>query len=146
MKLLLLPNTDVHTPAREHFNQKNFWSTITCSERPYEAQSTKATWICNPVFRYLQCSLPTTSSPWANNQNGLRAGKLFLLWATLYSTHVNTGSFIASHLEEHAKSSKVAITVGGLITTLAQALGFSDRIGILWLLYTLGHIYLLVPF
>ena len=84
--------------------------------------------------------------PWANNQNGLRAGKLFLLWATLYSTHVNTGSFIASHLEEHAKSSKVAITVGGLITTLAQALGFSDRIGILWLLYTLGHIYLLVPF
>ena len=51
--------------------------------------------------------------------------------------------FIAIHLEEHAKSSKVVIAIGGLIIALARALGFSDQISTLQVSYTPGLIDLL---
>ena len=80
-----------------------FWHIITCSGQLYEARSSKATLICNPVLHYLQRL--TTNHVFAreDSQNGVRAGELFILWAVLNREAVNTDVFIASHLAEHAK-------------------------------------------
>ena len=40
---------------------------------------------------------------------------------------VNTGAFIADHLDEYAKSAKVVLNNGGIITALAKALGYGAQ-------------------
>ena len=76
-------------------------------------------WLYKPVLRYLQCLTTNHVFPQANSQNGLRVDELFLLWATLHNISINTSAFIANHLEEHAKSSKMVIVTGGLTVGLA---------------------------
>ena len=53
-KLLRLPPFGILIPDHENNTAKSFWHTITCSGKPYEARSSKATLICNPVLHYLQ--------------------------------------------------------------------------------------------
>ena len=77
------------------------------------------------MLRYLQSLTTNHIFPRADGQNGVRAGELFILWATLHRKAVNTCAFIANHLDEHAKSTKVVIGGGGIITALAKALGYS---------------------
>ena len=66
--------------------------------------------------------------PGADSQNGVRAGELFMIWAALHQKAVNTGAFIADDLDEHAKSTKVVLSDGGIITALAKALGYGARV------------------
>ena len=61
----------------------------------------------------------------------------------LYRKVVNTGAFIASHLDEHAKSTKVVIGWGGIIIVLAGALGYGARVDTLSILYRSAHIHML---
>jgi len=48
---------------------------------------------------------------------------------------VNTGAFIADHLDEHPKSAKVVIREGGIITALAKALGYGTEVAALSILH-----------
>jgi len=129
------------TPDHEDYTAGRFWHTITCAGKPYEARSSKASLICNPVLRYLQRLTANHVFPREDGQNGVRAGELFILWAALNRVDVNTGAFIASHLAEHARrTSKVVIAAGGIITALGRALGYGDRIARLPILYTPGRI------
>ena len=71
----------------------------------------------------------------------MRVGELFIIWAPLNREAMNTGAFIAHYLAEHAKpTSRVVIVVGGIITALGKALGYSDRIDRLPFLRTPGCI------
>jgi len=140
-ELLRLPAFGALTPEHEDYLPRSFWHTITCSGQPYEARSSKATLICNPVLRYLQRLTANHVFAREDSQNGVRAGELFILWAALNRVPVNTGAFIASHLAEHARpTSRVVIVAGGIITALGRALGYGDRIDRLSVFRTPGHI------
>jgi len=56
-----------------------------------------------------------------DRQNGVRKGELFILWVALHNQSLNTGTFIASHFEEKAQTSKVVIATQGLISIIAWA-------------------------
>jgi len=128
-ELLRLPAYGALIPEHEDYIARSFWHTITCSGQPYEARSSKATSIYNPVIYYLQWLTANHVFAWEDSQNRVRAGELFLLWAALNRVAVNTGAFIANHLTEHAKpTSKVVITADGIIIALGRALGYGDRI------------------
>jgi len=104
-----------------------FWHTITYFGQPYEARSSKGTLICKPVHCYLQCLATNHVFAQEDSQNGVRAGELFILCDTLNREVVNTRSFIASHLAEHAKpTSKIVIAAGGIIMVLGRAIGYGD--------------------
>ncbi|KAJ8429181.1 hypothetical protein Cgig2_011785 [Carnegiea gigantea] len=139
-ELLRLPvgGATYHTPP--DYQPKQFWTTLTCLGRPYEARSTKATWICNPVIRYFHRLLANHVFPRADSQNGVRASELFMIWAALHRQAVNTGAFIADHQHEHAKSSKVVLSDGGIITALAKALGYGAQIASLPILHRPGRL------
>uniref|UniRef100_A0A7C8ZKD9 Arabidopsis retrotransposon Orf1 C-terminal domain-containing protein n=1 Tax=Opuntia streptacantha TaxID=393608 RepID=A0A7C8ZKD9_OPUST len=53
-ELLHLPAYGALIPEHEDFIARSFWHTITCFGKPYEARSSKATLICNPILRYFQ--------------------------------------------------------------------------------------------
>jgi len=128
-ELLRLPPFGALTPDHENYTSRGFWHTITCSRQPYEARSSKATLICNPVLRYLQRLTANHVFAWEDSQNGARVGGLFILWAALNRDAVNTGAFIASHLAKHAKpTSKVVIAVGGIITALVSRIDDSLKL------------------
>jgi len=58
----------------------------------------------------------------------------------LYNEASKIGTFVVSHLEEQAQTSKVAIAMKGLITIIARALGFGCQVDNLLALCTPGHI------
>ncbi|KAJ8427198.1 hypothetical protein Cgig2_011774 [Carnegiea gigantea] len=58
------------------------------------------------MLRYLQRCTANHVFPLADSQNGVRASELFILWAALNRKVINTGAFIADHIDEHAKSTK----------------------------------------
>jgi len=138
--LCLLPFGTLITD-HENYAAKGFWCTITCSGQPYEARSSKATFICNPILRFLQRLTANHVFPREDSKNAVRAGELFILWAALNREAVNIGALIASHLAKHAKpTSRVVIAVGGIITALGRALGYGDRINRLAIFHTPGRI------
>ena len=92
------------------------------------------------MLRYLQRLIANHVFHRANSQNGVRVGELFFLWAALNRTTVNTGAFIADHLNEHAKSTKVVISDSGIITALAKALGYGAQVAALSVLHQPGRI------
>ena len=92
------------------------------------------------MFRYLERLTANHFFPRADSQNGVRVGELFIHWATLSRKVVNVGAFIANHLDEHAKSTKVVIGTGGITTALANALGYTAQIDALSILYRPGRI------
>jgi len=51
-ELLRLPASGALTPKHEDYISRSFWCTITCSGKHYEARSSKAILICNPVIHY----------------------------------------------------------------------------------------------
>ncbi|KAJ8424578.1 hypothetical protein Cgig2_002590 [Carnegiea gigantea] len=75
-----------------------------------------------------------------DSQNEVRGGELFFLWVALNRKAVNTGAFIADHLNEHAKYTKVVISDGGIITALAKALGYGTQVAALSILHQPGYI------
>jgi len=135
----LLPPFGTTTPTYADYKLKSFWVALTCSGWRYEARSTKATWICNSVIRYLQHLTLNHVFPQANSQNGVRAGELFILWAALHRKTVNTGPFLVDHLDEHAKSTKVVIGGGCIIMTLVKALWYAIQVDDLSILYRPGY-------
>ena len=66
------------------------------------ALSTKATWICSLIPHCLQRLTVNHVFARADNQNGVRKGELFILWAALNNEVVNISARITSHLDEQA--------------------------------------------
>ncbi|KAJ8441908.1 hypothetical protein Cgig2_014377 [Carnegiea gigantea] len=118
-ELLRLPLSSTTTPAYADYNPRTFGLLSL-----FGAECLTA----NHVF------------PRADSQNGVRASELFILWAALTRKAINTGAFTAGYLEEHAKSTKVAIGGGGIVMALAKALGYGAQVDALSILYCPGRI------
>jgi len=66
---------------------------------------------------------------------------LFIIWCALSGTPIDTGAFIIGHLAEVAKTSnKNFISVGGIITAIANALGYSSWLSTLEPHFLDGHL------
>jgi len=54
--------------------------------------------------------------------------ELFIIWCKLSGTSIDTGAFIIRYLEKVARTThKNALSIGGMITAISQALGDSDK-------------------
>lgn len=116
------------------------WLSITCSKRKayqdrwgrprvYDPRQAKATDICNVNLRYLQRLTANIIFSRNDTQNGCRKAELFIIWCALSGTPIDTGAFIIRHLAEVAKpSNRNVLSVGGTITAIAIALGYSSRL------------------
>jgi len=58
-----------------------------------------------------------------------------MIWAALNRKAINTGAFIADHLDEYIKSAKVVISDTVIITALAKALGYGAQVAALSILH-----------
>ncbi|KAL2895233.1 NADH-quinone oxidoreductase subunit F [Bienertia sinuspersici] len=103
------------------------WRQITGSN-DYNPQSSKASRIQNPVFRYLQRLMANTIFGRHDSQGTVREWEMEMLQSMLYPPEVpvSTASYIARHFHAVGKSKKKSpIVVGGLITPIAVSLGFN---------------------
>lgn len=101
------------------------WGQITGSN-DYNPQSSKASRIQNPVFRYLQRIMANTIFGRHDSQGTVREWEMEMLQNMLYpDVCLSTASFIARHFHAVGKSKKKSpIVIGGLITPIAISLGF----------------------
>ncbi|XP_021746735.1 uncharacterized protein LOC110712575 [Chenopodium quinoa] len=101
------------------------WGQIT-GLNGYNPQSSKASRIHNPVFRYLQRLMASTIFGRHDSQGTVREWEMEMIQSMLYpDVHLNTASFIARHFHAVGKSKKKSpIVIGGLITPIAVSLGF----------------------
>jgi len=77
-----------HDLRPEDYNPITFWKSIT-SLHQYNSRSNKASNIHNSVLRYLQRAMACTI--WGRKEVGTtRKDKLFMLWAMLKNSPVNT--------------------------------------------------------
>ena len=125
---------------------------ITCSKRKdyhdrwgklriYDPRQEKATDICNVTLRYLQRLTANIIFSRNDSQNGCRKAELFIIWCALSGTPIDTGAFIIRHLAEVAKTSNQnVLSVGGTITAIAIALGYSSRLSTLEPHFLGGHL------
>ena len=128
------------------------WLSITCSKRKeytdrwgrhrvFNSRQAKATDICNVNLRYLQRLTANIVFGCNNNQNGYRKAELFIIWCALSGTPIDTGAFIIRLLEEVVRTSnRNVISVGGTITAIANALGYSSRLPALEPHFLGGHL------
>ena len=66
---------------------------------------------------------------------------MFIIWCALPGTPIDTGAFIIRHLAEVAKTSnRNVISVGGTVTAIANALGYSSSLPALAPHFLGGHL------
>lgn len=128
------------------------WLSITSSKRKeyydrwgrptvFGPRQAKATDICNVNLRYLQRLTANIVFGRNDNQNGCRKAELFIIWCAMSGTPIDTGAFIIRHLVEVAKpSNRNVISVGGTVTAIANALGYSSRLSALEPHFLGGHL------
>jgi len=115
----------IHTSRNKHrlvnYDQQEFWSQITGRDH-YDSRTAKASMIHNPVFRYVHrviaCTIfgrPETAT--------VRTDELFIIWAMVTKSVVNTGYYLLRHLASVAAASKGKIVVGGLISFISWKMG-----------------------
>ena len=105
-----------------------FWHLIAPNSKAYDASSSKSSRIADLAVRYLHRFMAFTIWGRGGSQGVVTKNELFFLWCMLNKKAVNTGMFLSRHLDHIAASVKGKICVGGLVTTLAQALhGFDPE-------------------
>lgn len=102
------------------FNAPKFWDQI-ATIGPYEARTSKATQIHNPIFRYIHRAMVNTVFGRGDCAR-VRVGELFCLWSMLDNQTINTGFYLACKLQKDADVDSGDIVVGGFITTIAYSL------------------------
>lgn len=104
------------------FSAGSFWSSITGLPQ-YEPRSAKASWIQNPCFRYAQKGLAFTLFGRGDSTGVAAKRELYLMHAMVNEEPVNVAAFAADHLGTMGRSSSGAISVGGMITQIADWCG-----------------------
>jgi len=108
-----------------------FWDRITGIGQ-YNSRSNKASYIHNPVLRYIQRVMACTI--WGRKEVGpTRTNELFMLWVMLYDCPVNTCYYLLDHLSSIGKKrldDKGKIVVGGINTFIARQFGVGEDKGI----------------
>lgn len=111
-----------HGMVPSDFERHVFWAAIT-GLPVYDPRSAKASWIQNPCFRYAHKGLAYTMFGRGDSTGVVTKRELYLLHAMIYDVPVNVAAFVADHLTPMGKATKGAISVGGLITQIADHCG-----------------------
>ena len=104
--LLCLPSEGMVELFRRGYSRAEFWKQITCNAPAYISRLSKASYICNPILRYLQHLTANIVFPRCESQGVPQRGELFIHWAALHRIRINTAFHIVHHLDEQAKHSK----------------------------------------
>ena len=109
------------TPSE--FNPVAFWTAITGLPQ-YNPTSAKASWIQNPCFRYVQKALAYTLFGRGDSTGVAAKRELYLMQAMVHEEPINVAAFAAAHLGTMGRASSGDISVGGMITQIAESLGY----------------------
>lgn len=116
-------NGNFHAPEDEISEKK--WEDMADEEdQPYQANRAKATRIRNSLFRYIHRVLAMNVLA-RGDSGGVRIDELHMIWGMLTSTNVNSGDFFLKQLDRQAHLTDGNISIGGLFTPLALALGIN---------------------
>src|SRR4051812_16499219 len=109
----------------ETFPACEFWEAITGSAG-YNPSKAKASGIHNPCFRYAQKGLAFTLFGRGDSTGVCARRELFLLHNMIEVSRVNIAAFAANHLKQVGNASTGEISVGGMISQLAEHLNYSQ--------------------
>ena len=121
---LKLPSSGPGAPP-ETFPAAEFWEAIT-GKAGYNPSSAKASGIHNPCFRYAQKGLAFTLFGRGDSTGVCAKRELFLLHSMLEVGRVNVAAFAANHLKQVGHAANGDISVGGMVTQLADYLNYSQ--------------------
>ena len=93
-ELLQLPSGGTDDFIHMDYSRSEFWVKITCHDQPCISHSSKATFMCNPILRYLQRLTANIVFPPFDSQGVPRRGELFILWAALNRVCIYTAFHI----------------------------------------------------
>lgn len=121
--ILKLP---IHGPrdVPNDFPVRHFLSKITGSPQ-YGSATAKASMIQNPCFRYAKKGLTYTLLGQGGNVGVATQRELFFLHAMANNEIINVAAFTANCLGRVARASTKGISVGGMITQIAENLGYA---------------------
>jgi hypothetical protein len=106
--------------------EKTFWANIACSTE-FDPRTAKSSQIFNPVLRYVHKVMASSVFGRTETPGSVRLADLFVLYCMLHRIHFNTAAFLANHFHTVARST-ADIAVGGIITSIAYALGLHEKI------------------
>ena len=119
---LNLPSVAYGAPP-ETFAAAEFWTAIT-GKTGYNPSTGKASGIHNPCFRYAQKGLAFTLFGRGDSTGVAAKRELFFLHCMTESSRVNVAAFAANHLKQVGYASTGDISVGGMITQIADHLNY----------------------
>lgn len=119
---LKLPSAG-HGAPPETFASADFWTAIT-GRTGYNPSTAKASGIHNPCFRYAQKGLAFTLFGRGDSTGVAAKRELFFLYCMTENSRVNVAAFAANHLKQVGHASTGDISVGGMITQIADHLNY----------------------
>ncbi|KAI5441424.1 hypothetical protein KIW84_010772 [Lathyrus oleraceus] len=125
--ILRLPVSGPGTPP-DTFSAIDFWRAI-IGKSGYNPSSGKASGIHNPCFRYASKGLAYTLFGRGDSTGVAAMRELFFLHCMANNERVNAASFAANHLKQVGHATTGDISVGGLITQIADHFGYGQ---LLW--------------
>ena len=125
-RVLKLPSFGPGAPPTT-FVASDFWKAITGSFE-YVAKGAKASCIHNPCFRYAQKWLAYTLFCRGDSTGVATQRELYLLYGMANKELINIAAFAADHLKRVANAATGDISVGGMITQIADYLGYGPQL------------------
>lgn len=117
-----LPN-EGHRMIPKNFNLDDVWRELTHTPL-YKPSCSKSTHLRNPALRYLHRFMAHSIFGRGDSTGVVNRNELFMMWAMMTKTAVNTGFWICTHFSHVARSTSGKICVGGLISVIADHFGF----------------------
>jgi hypothetical protein len=103
-----------------------FWRALSAKHTD-SFEGNTASSIHNMAIRYFRQLLACTIFGRANS-NKVNSKEFFYLFATIRKERVNSVPFMLSHMRSLVSAKRGSITFGGLITTIARAIGLGPRL------------------
>lgn len=119
--ILTLPVSGPGAPP-DPFSAIDFWRAIT-GKSGYNPSSGKASGIHNPCFRYAQKGLAYTLFGQGDSTGVAAKRELFFLHFMANNERVNAAAFTANHLKQVGHAGTGDISVGSMITQIADHFG-----------------------
>ena len=113
--------------APDSFAAGDFWRAIT-GLSGYVAKEAKSSRIHNPCFRYAQKGLAYSLFGRGDSNGVATQRELFILYCMAYQQPVNLAAFAADFLGRVGRASTGGISVGGMITQIADHFNYSREL------------------
>lgn len=105
------------------FSPKDFWIAIT-RRTDYTSKGAKASDIQNPCFRYAQKGMAYTLFGRSDITGVATQRELFFMYSMVQNHAINVVAFVADYLGRVGRADFGGISVGGIITQIAEHFGY----------------------